>query len=117
MLLGLHAQHGDAGRASLKLGFGLKGVVAVGCRSEQRISAEEVVQGDVAELVLLTGEAHVTVVGGAGAGARRVWVSGDAGRRASGQDAGGDHGAAGGRAGPQVVGDLLGEEEDKNFVP
>lgn len=66
VLFGLHAQHGDAGRAPLKLGLGLEGVVAVGARREERVCAEEVVEGDVAELVLLVGEAHVAVVGGAG---------------------------------------------------
>lgn len=111
MLLGLHAQHGDAGRASLELGLGLEGVVSVGARSEERVGAEEVVQGDVAELVLLVGEAHVAVVGGAGGRARGVRVGGHAGRRAAGQHAGGDHGAAGRGAGPQVVGNLLGQRK------
>lgn len=66
VLFGLHAQHGDAGRAPLKLGLGLEGVVAVGAGRQQRVCAEEVVEGDMAELVLLVGEAHVAVVGGAG---------------------------------------------------
>lgn len=108
MLFGLHAQHSDAGRASFELGLGLEGVVAVGRRREEGVCAEKVVQGDVAELVLLIGEAHVAVVGGAGGRTRGVRVGGDAGRGASGQHAGGDHGAAGGRARPQVVGNLLG---------
>lgn len=74
VLLGLHAQHGDAGRASLKLWLGLEGVVAVGPRSQERVCAEEVVEGHVAELVLLVGEAHVAVVGGAGGRAGGVRV-------------------------------------------
>lgn len=109
VLLGLHAQHGDAGRAALELRLGLEGVVvAVGGRRQQGVGAEEVVEGDVAELALLVGEAHVAVVG-AGAGGRtgRVGVGGDAGGRAPGQHAGGDHGGAGSRAGPQVVGELV----------
>lgn len=113
MLLGLHAQHGDAGRAPLELRLALEGVVvAAGGRREQGVGAEEVVEGDVAELALLVGEAHVAVVGAAASRRRgragRVGVGGDAGGRAAGQHAGGDHGAAGGRAGPQVVGELVG---------
>lgn len=69
MLLGLHAQHGDAGRAPLELRLGLEGRVAVGRGREERVGAEEVVEGDVAELVLLAGEAHVAVVGSRGGGA------------------------------------------------
>lgn len=111
VLLGLHAQHGDAGRAALELRLALEGVVvAVGGRREQGVGAEEVVEGDVAELALLVGEAHVAVVGGAAATAGRagrVGVGGDAGGRAAGQHAGGDHGSAGCRAGPQVVGELV----------
>lgn len=113
VLLGLHAQHGDAGRASLKLGLGLEGVVAVGPRSQERVCAEEVVEGDVAELVLLVGEAHVAVVGGAGGRARGVRVRGDAGGRAAGQHAGGDHGPPRRGARPQVVGNLQGSEEKR----
>lgn len=109
MLFGLHAQHSDAGRASFELGLALKGVVTVGGRREEGVCAEEVVQGDVAELVLLIGEAHVAVVGGTGGRTRGVRVGGDAGRGASGQHAGGDHGATGSGARPQVVGNLLGE--------
>lgn len=109
MLLGLHAQHGDAGRAPLKLRLGLKGVVAIGGRREEGVRTEEVVEGDMAELVLLIGEAHVAVVGGTGGRARGVRVGSDAGRGASGQHAGGDHGATGSRARPQVVRNLLGE--------
>lgn len=108
VLLGLHAQHGYAGRAPLELGLGLKGVVAGGGRREEGVRAEEVVEGDVAELVLLVGEAHVAVLGGSGGRAGGVGVGGDAGRGASGQHAGRHHGAAGGRARPQVVGNLLG---------
>lgn len=109
VLLGLHAQHSDAGRAALELRLALKGVVvAVGGRRQQGVGAEEVVEGDVAELALLVGEAHVAVVGaGAGGRAGRVGVGGDAGGRAPGQHAGGDHGGAGSRAGPQVVGELV----------
>jgi len=115
VLFGLHAQHGDAGRAPLELGLGLEGVVVVmaggGARRQEGVSAEEVVEGHVAELVLLVGEAHVAVLGGGGGGrARGVRVGGDAGRRAPGQHAGGDHGAPGGRARPQVVGDLWGQK-------
>ncbi len=66
MLLGLHAQHSDAGRAPLELGLGLEGVVTVGGRREEGVCAEEVVEGDVAELVLLIREANVAVVSGAG---------------------------------------------------
>ena len=66
MLLGLHAQHSNAGRAPLKLRLGLKGRVTVGSRCEERVSAEEVVEGDVTKLVLLIGEAHVAVVGCSG---------------------------------------------------
>lgn len=111
VLLGLHAQHGDAGRAPLELRFGLKGRVGGGGRREEGVRAEEVVQGDVAELVLLAGEAHVAVVGCARGGrARGVGVRGDARRGASGQHAGGDHRAPRGRAGPQVVRDLLGKD-------
>lgn len=65
----------------------------------------------MAELVLLTGEAHVAVVGGAGSRTGGVRVGGDAGRGTSGQHAGGDNGAAGSWARPQVVGDLLGKED------
>lgn len=110
MLLGLHAQHGNAGRAPLELGLGLEGRVAVGGRREEGVGAEEVVEGDVSELVLLAGEAHVAVVGGGGGGggAGGVGVGGDARRGPPGQHAGGHHGAAGGRARPQVVGDLMG---------
>lgn len=121
VLLGLHAQHGDAGRAALELGLALEGVVvvvAVGGRREQGVGAEEVVEGDVAELALLVGEAHVAAVVHAAAAAAPaadraggVGVGGDAGGRAAGQHAGGDHGGAGGRAGPQVVGELEGEGE------
>lgn len=111
MLLGLHAQHGDAGRAPLELGLGLEGVVAVGGRREEGVRAEEVVEGHVAELVLLVGEAHVAVVGATGGRTRGVRVGGDAGRRTSRQHAGGDHGAAGSRARPQVVGNLLDERK------
>lgn len=114
VLLGLHAQHGDAGRASLELRLALEGVVAVGGRREEGVGAEEVVQGDVAELVLLVGEAHVAVVGGAGSRTGRVGVGGDAGRGAPGQHAGGDHGAAGSRARPQVVGELMGRRKKKD---
>lgn len=109
VLLGLHAQHGDAGWAPLKLRLGLEGVVTVGGRREEGVCAEEVVEGDVTELVLLVGEAHVAVVGGTGGRTRGVWVGSDAGRGASGQHAGGHHGAAGSRTRPQVVGNLLGE--------
>lgn len=111
VLFGLHAQHGDAGRASLKLGLGLEGVVAIGARREERVRAEEVVQGNVAELVLLVGEAHVAVVSGAGGWARGVRVRGHTGRRAARQHAGGDHGPPGRGTRPQVVGNLLGSEE------
>lgn len=104
VLLRLHAQHGDAGRAPLELGLGLEGVVAVGGRREQGVGAEEVVEGHVPKLVLLVGEAHVAVVSGAGGRARGV--GGDAGGGAPGQHAGGHHRASRGRAGPQVVGDL-----------
>lgn len=85
-------------------------MVAVGSRRKEGVGAEEVVEGDVAELVLLIGEAHVAVVGSAGGRTGRVRVGSDAGRGASGQHAGGHHGAARGWAGPQVVGDLLGEK-------
>lgn len=113
VLLGLHAQHGDAGRAPLELGLGLEGRVAVGGRREDGVGAEEVVEGDVSELVLLAGEAHVAVVGsggsrGGGGGAGGVGVGGDARRGSPGQHAGGHHGATGGRTRPQVVGDLMG---------
>lgn len=111
VLLGLHAQHGDAGRAALELRLALEGVVvAAGGGREQGVGAEEVVEGDVAELALLVGEADVAVVGAATAAAGRagrVGVGGDAGGRATGQHAGGDHGSAGCRAGPQVVGELV----------
>lgn len=124
VLFGLHAQHGDAGRAALELRLALEGVVvvvAVGGRREQRVGAEEVVEGDVAELALLVGEADVAVVGAAtaaaGGRAGRVGVGGDAGGRAAGQHAGGDHGSAGGRAGPQVVGELLtGRRKREDFM-
>lgn len=106
MLLGLHAQHGYAGRAPLELGLGLEGVVAVGGRREEGVRAEEVVEGDVAELVLLIGEAHVTVLYGTGGRTRGVGVGSDAGGGASGQHAGGDHRATGSRARPQVVRNL-----------
>lgn len=109
MLLGLHSQHGYAGRTPLKLGLGLEGVVTVGGRREEGICTEEVVEGDMAELVLLIGEAHVAVLGGTGSRARGVRVGGDAGGGASGQHAGGNHRATGSRARPQVVGNLLGE--------
>lgn len=110
MLLGLHAQHGYAGRAPLKLGLGLEGVVTVGGRREEGVCTEEVVEGDVAELVLLIREAHVAVLGGGSCSRTRgVGVGSDAGRGASGQHAGGDHRATGSRARPQVVGNLLGE--------
>lgn len=108
MLLGLHSQHGDAGRAPLELGLGLEGVVTVGGRREEGVCAEEVIEGDMAELVLLIGEAHVAVVGGTGSRTWGVRVGRDAGRGASGQHAGGDHRASGSRARPQVVGNLLG---------
>lgn len=113
MLLGLHAQDGDAGRAPLKLRLGLEGVVSVGAGREEGVCAEEVVEGDVTELVLLIGrEGHVAVICSAAARARGVRVGSDARRRASGQHAGGDDGAAGRRAGPQVVRDLLGERKN-----
>ena len=115
MLLGLHAQHGDAGRAPLELGLGLESMVAVGRRREQGVRAEEVVERDVAELVLLVWEAHVAVVGGAGGRAGGMRIGCHAGRGAPGQHAGGDHRAAGGRAGPQVVGDLLGREAFRHW--
>lgn len=66
MLLGLHAQHRDAGRAPLKLRLGLEGMVSVGSRREEGVCAEEVVEGDVTKLVLLIRESHVAVIGGAG---------------------------------------------------
>lgn len=109
VLLGLHAQHGDAGRAPLKLRFGFKGRVGAGGRREDGVCAEEVVQGDVAKLVLLTGEAHVAVVGCA-CSSRARGVGGDAWWRASRQHAGGNHRAPRSCAGPQVVGDLLGKD-------
>lgn len=113
MLFGLHAQHRDAGRAPLELRFGLEGGQAAGGRRQQRVRAEEVVEGHVAELVLLVREAHVAVVRCCGGGrARGVPVGRDARRRAARQHARGDHGAAGGRgARPQVVGDLRGHRD------
>lgn len=111
MLFGFHSQDGDAGGAPFKLGLALKGVMAVGGWREERVCAEEVVQGDVAKLVLLIREAHVPVVGGAGGRTRGVRVGGDAGRGASRQHAGGDHRATGGGARPQVVGNLWGERQ------
>lgn len=107
VLLGLHAQHGNTGRAPLKLRLGLKRVVAIGGRSEEGVCAEEVVEGHVAELVLLVGKADVAVVCSAGGRARGVRVGGDAGRGAPGQHAGGHNGAGRGGARPQVVGNLL----------
>lgn len=108
VLLGLHAQHGDAGRAPLKLWFGLKGVVAVGGRREKRV-ATEVVEGNVAKLVLLVGEVAVAVIGGSGGGRARG-VGGHAGGRTSGQHAGRHHGSGRRGARPQVVWNLSGQE-------
>lgn len=83
-------------------------MVTIGSRREEGVCTEEVVEGDMAELVLLIGKAHIAVVGGTGSRARGVRVGRDAGRGASGQHAGGDHRATGSSAGPQVVWNLLG---------
>lgn len=40
----------------------------VGSWREEGVRGEKVVQGDVAELVLLVGEAHVAVIGGGSRG-------------------------------------------------
>lgn len=66
MLLGLHAQHRDAGGAPLKLRLGFEGMVSVRGRREEGVCAEEIVEGDVTELVLLIREGHVAVIRGTG---------------------------------------------------
>lgn len=110
MLLGLHAQHGDAGRAPLEFWLAFKGWVRVGSWREEGVCAEKVVQGDVAELTLLIGKAHVAMISRRCHRGRARGVGGDARRGTPRQHAGGDHGAAGSWARPQVVGDLSGTE-------
>lgn len=78
VLLGLHAQYGDAGRTPLEFGFGLKGVVAVGGRREEGVCTEEVVEGHVAKLVLLVRETNIAMVSGASGRTGGVGVGSDA---------------------------------------
>lgn len=99
VLLGFHSQNGDTGRPPFKLGLCFK-CVSVGSASEKRVS-EKIVEGHVAELILVVWKPRVT-----GVCPRRVRIRRHAGGRVTWQHARSNHGTTACISCPQIVLDL-----------